>query len=82
MVTIFVPDLPEFAPLIEGARKVGSRIEPPVGGYWRIVADEEIRVRRKELGLGPALWNSALTGGFIGRIVEYDRDTLCIRNKD
>jgi hypothetical protein len=82
MVTIFVPDLPEFVPLIEGARAVGSRIEAPTAGYWRIVADEEIRVRRKELGLGPALWNSALTGGFIGRIVEYDRDTLCIKNKD
>lgn len=82
MVTIFVPDLPEFAPLLDGARAVGSRIEPPARGYWRIVSDGELSFRRKELGLGPALWNSALTGGFIGRIAEYDRDVLRIESRD
>lgn len=78
-VTIFVPDIPEFLPLIEGARNSsGCHILSPRRGYWSIVADTTIDVERRALGLGPALWNSALTGGFIGRITEYGRDRLVI----
>lgn len=82
MVTIFVPELPEFVPLIESARSIGSRVESPDRGYWRIVADREIRFGRKQMGLGPALWNSALTGGFIGRIAEFDRDAIRVVSID
>jgi hypothetical protein len=79
MVTIFVPDIPEFMPLIQGARNLEDcRIQLPRLGYWRIEADQEICFGRKALGLGPALWNSALTGGFRGRITEYSRDVLRI----
>jgi len=82
MVRIFVPDIPEFAPLLEGARKAGNcRVLKPEHGYWRIEADHEIRFERKALGLGPALWNSALTGGFRGRIVEYGRDVMRIESE-
>lgn len=83
MVRIFVPNIPEFAPLLEGARKAGGCVvKEPLNGYWRIEAPEKISFGRKALGLGPALWNSALTGGFEGRIVEYGRDTMCIESKD
>jgi hypothetical protein len=79
MVTIFVPDIPEFAPLIKGARNITTcTVREPLKGYWRIEADGEICFDRKALGLGPALWNSALTGGFRGRIVEYGRTVLRI----
>lgn len=79
MVRIFIPDLPEFLPVLDAARKSGAcRIIEPVRGYWRIEADTEIRFERKPLGLGPALWNSALAGGFSGKIVQYDRDVLRI----
>lgn len=82
-VRIFVPDIPEFAPLLEGARKAGGcRVESPVAGYWSITADNELRFERRALGLGPALWNSALTGGFTGRIAEYGRDVMRIVNDD
>lgn len=78
-VTIFVPDIPEFMPVVEGARRAGGyTILPPAEGYWRIESEQEIVFERKPLGLGPALWNSALTGGFIGKIVEYSRDRLRI----
>lgn len=83
MVVIFVPDIPEFKPLLDGARKQGEcRVIEPVQDYWQIQADEEIHFGRKALGLGPALWNSALTGGFIGRIVEYGRDSMHIASDD
>jgi len=82
-VLIYVPDIPEFQPLLDGASKVSScRIEPARAGYWAITADSELRFERRALGLGPALWNSALTGGFRGRIEEYGRDVMHIVSED
>jgi hypothetical protein len=81
-VTLFVPDIPEFVPLINGAKAAqGCRVYEPSKGYWRIEAPQSLRFERKALGLGPALWNSALTGGFRGRIVEYGRDVLLIESE-
>lgn len=81
MVTLFVPDLPEFAALVEASRKSATcEVQQPLAGYWRIVA-EELHFNRKTLGLKPALWNSALSGGFEGRIAEYGRDDLRIVNE-
>lgn len=78
-VRIYVPDIPEFKPLLDGATTVdGCRIEPARAGYFAIVAEDELRFERRALGLGPALWNSALTGGFQGRIEEYGRDVMRI----
>ncbi|QRG07251.1 hypothetical protein EZH22_02080 [Xanthobacter dioxanivorans] len=83
MVRIFIPNIPEFTPVWESARAVtGCVVKEPLNGYWRIEAPDKITFGRKALGLGPALWNSALTGGFVGRIVEYSRDTMCIESKD
>jgi hypothetical protein len=31
--------------------------------------------------LGPAIWNSALSGGFIGRIVNYGPDEIVIESE-
>lgn len=78
MVSIFIPDIPEFMPLINGARAFECTIQEPRKGYWRIDSENEICFTRKGLGLGPALWNSALTGGFRGKIVEYSRDVMRI----
>jgi hypothetical protein len=83
MVTIFVPDIPELSPLVEAARRgIECQIEPPRRGYWRITAPREVRFSRNDLGLTHALWNSALSGGFCGRIVEYTSDALCIASED
>lgn len=81
-VRIFVPDIPEFMPIIEGVRDVGNcKIQSPINGYWQIEDAHEVQLRRRELGLGPALWNSALTGGFQGRIVSFDRDVMVITSE-
>ena len=78
-VTIYVPDIPEFAPLVRAADGIaGCTVLAPQNGYWRLQAEREIAFSRKKLGLGPALWNSALSGGFRGRIVEYGRHELRI----
>ncbi len=81
MINVFVPDIPEFSPLIEGARRVGCTIRAPQSGYWRIEASSRLTLNRKELGLGPALWNSALNGGFQGKILEYGRDQLVLTDE-
>lgn len=81
-VRIFVPDLPEFEAVVNAARNAGNcSIIAPIAGHWRIEADKAIRFERKLLRLGPALWNSALTGGYQGRIVEYSRDVLLIEGE-
>jgi hypothetical protein len=79
---IFVPDIPEFAPVLKAAEQAGScRVIAPKQGYWRITADSEICFQRKALGLGPALWYSMLSGGYRGRITEYSRDVLRIEGE-
>jgi hypothetical protein len=76
-MTIFIPDLPEFAPLRIGLEAADyCRVQAPQLGYWRVDATREMVLSRRALGLSPALWYSCLSGGFIGRIVEFDRDTL------
>ena len=80
-VTIFVPDLKEFLPVVEAARKTGLAVHEPAKGYWRIRAEKEIRLVRKELGLGPALWNSALIGGIDGEIARFDKDEMILKGR-
>lgn len=78
-VCIYVPDFPEFRPLLDGAAQLeGCLVRPPQQGYWRIEAEHEVELNRKSVGLGPALWNSALAGGFTGHIAEYSRDVMRI----
>lgn len=76
MPSLFVLDVPEFAPLIAGAsaeHRVRRR-----SGYAMIEAAETIVVEREKSGLGDAVWYGALTGGYEGRIVEFSADRLVI----
>jgi hypothetical protein len=78
-ILIFIPDIPEFVPLVAAAQSVtGSTVRAPQNGYWVVEADRELRFSRKTMKLGPAIWNSALSGGFVGRIVNYGRDEIVI----
>jgi hypothetical protein len=82
-VTLFIPDIPEFSPLLRAAERVTScTVRPARNGYWRVQAESEMCFSRKELGLTPAIWNSALSGGFCGRIVEYGRDIMRIVSEE
>jgi hypothetical protein len=79
MPKLYVVDLTEFLPVLVGCRKSGYQVDGPFKGYWRVRADQEITLVRKEIGLGPALWNTALAGGIRGRLAEFNRDRLVIR---
>jgi len=76
MPSLFVLDVPEFAPLIAGAAS-GHHIRRR-GGYAAIEAPERVVVERARSGLGDAVWYGALTGGYEGRIVEFSADRLVI----
>jgi len=81
-VRVFIPDIPEFLPLVRAAETAGgSTVLAPRHGYWTVEADRVLRFSRKEMNLGPAIWNSALSGGFIGRIVDYGRDDMVIESE-
>ena len=82
-VTIFVPDLPDFGPVVEAVRKQSDvELLPPKAGYWQIQAPERLSFSRKGLGLRVALWYSMLAGGYCGRMVEYSRDTMTIESEE
>ena len=76
MPSLFVLDVPEFAPLIAGAAS-SHRIRHR-GGYAAIEAPEKVVVERARSGLGDAVWYGALTGGYEGRIVEFSAVRLVI----
>ena len=79
MPSIFVLDVEEFAPLVQHARARNElRVTGPHKGYWRIDAEGEMNFSRKDLGFNPAVWNGALTGGLIGKVTQFDRNTLRI----
>ncbi len=82
-VIIFVPDLPEFQPLVQCARGMHScTVSIARNGYWKIESPRDLSFVRKDLGLGPALWNSALSGGFCGRLVAYDRNEMTLASEE
>lgn len=79
MVILYVPYLEEFAPVLDNARSSAAcTVSGPFKGYWVISAERELRFDRKATGLRVALWYSVLAGGFIGKITQYDHDTIRI----
>ncbi|WP_370283657.1 hypothetical protein [Ramlibacter sp. WS9] len=83
MVTLFVLNVAEFQSLIQVARRqAGVEIIDGPPGYTRIRSAGVIELKRKDLGVKPAVWYGALTGGVVGRVVEYSRDTLRIEKED
>lgn len=79
MPRIYVADLTEFLPMVQACRQSGYQVDGPTKGYWRVQADKEITLVRKVCGLGPALWNTSLAGGIRGKLAEFNRDRLVIR---
>ena len=82
MVSVYVLDVPEFRPIVDGARHAGLAVEGPIKGYFVLTHDSQIVLSRKALRLQPAIWYSALSGGVRGEVVQFDRDTLRIIGVD
>ncbi|MBC8982390.1 VOC family protein [Pseudomonas lurida] len=78
-LALYVLDAPEFSPLVQAAEQAdGVQLEKLESGYWKITAEDSLVFERKKLGFVPALWNAALTGGFVGQVSEFDRYRLQI----
>lgn len=75
MATLYVLDVPEFAPFVQGAR---ASMQVVKAGDYFAVSGNEIRIARKATGLRKAVWYGALTGGFDGRLDRFDDDELVI----
>jgi len=79
MVCIFVPDAPEFAPLVEAARALPDcRVNRHAGTYHRIESDGPLQFSRKALRVKPAVWYGLFTGGIDGEIQQFDREVVRI----
>ncbi len=76
-IRIYVLNVPEFASLVEAARRLDScQVSDASGDYITIDARVPIEFHRKELGLKPAVWYGLFTGGLRGRIESFGRDTV------
>lgn len=76
--TLYVLAMPEFAPLVEAARKQRKLSVKRHKAHFEISAEGAIAIRRSATGLGRALWFGALTGGFDGLIDKFDETMLRI----
>jgi hypothetical protein len=82
MPSLYVLDVPEFAPLVEAARrKDGLEIAGPKAGYFRIASDGQLRIQRAETGLPEALWFGAFTAGYDGEELVIDSEQFWIGPK-
>ncbi|MCB5364459.1 VOC family protein [Pusillimonas sp. CC-YST705] len=78
-IRIYVLDVPEFASLVEAARKLPEcTVSRVAQDYLLLEANEPIEFHRKELKLKPAVWYGLFTGGLRGRIESFGRDTVRI----
>lgn len=82
MPSLYVLDVPEFAPLVEAARGIGGfDIAGPKAGYFRIATEGQLRIRRADTGLPEALWFGAFTAGYEGEELVIDSEQFWIGPK-
>jgi hypothetical protein len=78
-IKVFVPAVPEFAPLVQAAAATPScRVSTPLPEYQLIESSVPLEFERRALGLKPAVWYGLFTGGLKGRIEVFDRDRVRI----
>ena len=79
MAVIYVLDVPEFAPVLDAARKnPNCRVSPVRKGYYQIETTGEVTFNRKAMQLKPALWYGIFTGGLNGEIKHFGRDEVTV----
>ncbi len=79
MPKLYVLKVEEFAGLIESARtKPGCTVIDTPGPYAVIESAGPITFARREIGAGPAVWYSAFSGGFEGRLVDFGREEVTL----
>lgn len=77
MPTLFILDVPEFAPIVRAAKDLRYDVTHK-GGYVAIDAPGDLVIERAKSGLTDAIWYGVLTGGYTGRIAAFDAAQLRI----
>ncbi|SNT09452.1 Catechol 2,3-dioxygenase [Noviherbaspirillum humi] len=78
-VRIYVLNVPEFAAIVDAARRQAHCTVTQAGkDYLVIEAREPVEFGRKALNLKPAVWYGLFTGGLRGKIERFDRDIVRI----
>lgn len=75
---IHVVDVPEWRSAVEWAREQPELTLTAHGDYQVVSSDAPFELRRRTIGLRPALWYTLPGGGLEGRITQFDRDVLRI----
>lgn len=79
MSGFYVLDVPEFAPLVDAARKdPRCRVHDVKAGYCYVEFADRISIERRDTGLEAAVWFGCLTAGLDGRITEFTADRLTL----
>ena len=78
MPTLFILDVPEFAPLVQALGMQAGVQKRKHGAYWAFHGNAHIALDRTSARVGEAVWFGALTGGFEGRVAEFSSDRLRI----
>jgi hypothetical protein len=79
MPKLYVLNVPEFEGLIESARNKPNCMIRSVGQSYRCIeSDRPIKFVRREVGVGPAVWYGAFTGGIDGRLVDFGREEVTL----
>lgn len=76
MATLYVLNVPEFSSLLHAVTSttVATRT---VGDYLSVTSvGEPLVLERDRIGARDAVWFSALTGGYSGTMVTFDKSTL------
>lgn len=76
MTTLYVLDVPEFAPLAKIAAKDPEVTVGKVGPFFEISKRGTIMIDRRATGCRHAVWYSAVAGLADGRITQHDKDAL------
>lgn len=77
MPTLFILDVPEFAPVVRAAEGLRYGVRRK-GGYVTIEATDDLVIERAKSGLTDAIWYGVLTGGYAGRVTAFDAKQLRI----
>lgn len=78
MTTLFVLDVPEFAPVAKLAEQDAANTVDKVGPFFRITSDGPIVIDRRTSGCRHAVWYSAVGGVLHGYVTQHDKEALRI----
>ena len=76
--TLYVLDVPEFAPLVDAARRQSGLAVTRDAAHFEITAKGAMAIERSATGLERAVWFGALTGGYVGKVERFDDSELRI----